>query len=401
MVRRSVSVLCDRVGEAGGTERYWETVIPALTRIGVRVQLLARRVDAGHRFGVPAIEIPWAREDEPPSAAAASCVSDTLRAVGADVVVTAGVFDSAVLDTVRTAVPRWIARIHDHRECCPNGDRLYPQFAGICSTAMGHACAMNTLVHGCIRGPRAASLRRIDARSEVRDRIGGADLVLVSSEFMARTLARNGIARERIVVTPPALPEEAFRSPPRLRSAQPTLLFAGRFVPQKGLLSLVRALGHLPAPRPRLIVAGRGEPEGRAARDLAERLGIEVDWRGWLGADELRSAIEESWAVAVPSLWAEPFGLLGIEAQALGRPAVAYDVGGIGEWITGAGIAVPRADELALAGAIERVLDTAAWSNMAIVARANAERHRLVPHVARLLELFGFDAPRVRMRNIA
>ena len=39
----------------------------------------------------------------------------------------------------------------------------------------------------------------------------------------------------------------------------------------------------------------------------------------------------------------------------------------------------------------------ATWSNMAIIARANAERHRLVSHVARLLELFGFDAPRVRM----
>ena len=38
--------------------------------------------------------------------------------------------------------------------------------------------------------------------------------------------------------------------------------------------------------------------------------------------------------VAVPSLWPEPFGLVGLDAAALGRPAIAFDVGGIGEWLT-------------------------------------------------------------------
>ena len=38
--------------------------------------------------------------------------------------------------------------------------------------------------------------------------------------------------------------------------------------------------------------------------------------------------------MAVPSLWPEPFGLVGLDAASLGRPAVAFDVGGIGEWLT-------------------------------------------------------------------
>jgi len=36
----------------------------------------------------------------------------------------------------------------------------------------------------------------------------------------------------------------------------------------------------------------------------------------------------------VPSRWAEPFGLVGLEAGVFGTPAVAFDVGGISDWLT-------------------------------------------------------------------
>jgi glycosyltransferase involved in cell wall biosynthesis len=37
--------------------------------------------------------------------------------------------------------------------------------------------------------------------------------------------------------------------------------------------------------------------------------------------------------LAMPSIWPEPFGLVGLEAASLGVPAVAFDVGGIWEWL--------------------------------------------------------------------
>jgi glycosyltransferase involved in cell wall biosynthesis len=38
--------------------------------------------------------------------------------------------------------------------------------------------------------------------------------------------------------------------------------------------------------------------------------------------------------LVVPSLWPEPLGLVGLEAARLGVPAVAFDVGGIRQWLT-------------------------------------------------------------------
>jgi glycosyltransferase involved in cell wall biosynthesis len=386
---RAITVLCDRVGDVGGAERYWETVLPAFAARGTRLRLLAREISPGAALGVDARAIGWADEDGAFSAAAARAVADELRRERADVVVTASVFDTAVLDAVRANAPRWIARVHDHRAFCPTGDRVYPQFEAPCAAAMGGACRGATIVRGCVHGPRPSSFRRIAQREAVRDRLTLADGVLVSSEHMRATCVANGIDAARVTVTPPPLPDAAYAPKPAQRPPARTLLFASRLTPRKGLCSLLGALAQMPpAERPRLVVAGTGDAEERDAQAQAQRDGVDVTWRGHLTAPELRAAIDGADAVAVPSLWPEPFGLVGIEAQARGRPAVAYRVGGIGDWIGGAGIAVERGDERALASAIGTVLDEPAWSGLASTARSHAERYRLGTHVERLLDIF-------------
>jgi glycosyltransferase involved in cell wall biosynthesis len=386
---RAVMVLCDRVGDLGGAERYWETVLPALARRVSRVRVLARTVDAGSRLAADAREVRWADEDGAGSPDAAREVAEELRREQPDVVVTASVFDPAVLDAVRAHGAGWFVRVHDHRSFCPTGDRVFPQFEAVCGAAMGAACRGATIVRGCVHGPRPSSFRRIAAREALRGRLARADGVLVSSEHMRTTAVANGIRAERVAITPPPLADDAYAAVPCGRPSARTLLFASRLTPRKGLRSLLGALAKLqPQERPLLVVAGEGEAEERDARAQAARDRIAVDWRGKLRAAELRAAIDAADAVAVPSLWPEPFGLVGIEAQARGRPAVAYEVGGIDDWIAGAGIAVRRADEDALAGAIRTVLDDAIWPRLSAAARTRAENYRLGAHVGRLLDIF-------------
>jgi glycosyltransferase involved in cell wall biosynthesis len=387
---RAITVLCDRLGDLGGAERYWETVLPALSARQVTVRLLARDVAAGANGGMTARTIRWADEDGLPSSEAARAVADDLVAHPPDVVITASVFDTAVLDAVRRHAPRWLVRLHDHRAFCPTGDRVYPQFEAPCSAPMGAACRSAAVVRGCVHGPRPSSFTRIRAREAVRDRIRGADGVLVSSEHMRATCVANGISGDRVAVTPPPLPDAAFAAAPALQPRAHALVFAARLTPRKGLRSLLGALAKIsPGERPRLIVAGEGEDEERDGRALAARTGVMVEWRGRLTAAALRGAIDEADAVALPSLWPEPFGLIGIEAQARGRPAVAYRVGAIGEWIEGAGIAVKRGDENALASAIRNVLEERTWRELSSAALARAETYRLDAHVERLLGIVG------------
>lgn len=387
---RPIAILCDRVDDTGGAERYWATVIPALLARGTSIRLMARSVVAENFFGAPASEIRWAAEGEQPVWSAGERVRSVLDSMHADTVVTAGVFDRNVLAAVRASARRWVVRIHDHRMFCPNGDRVFPQFSGICSHPMGSRCALNAVVRGCMHGAHPTSLTRLSERLALRDAVAGADAVLVSTAHMRATVARNGIAKERIHVTPPPLPEDAFCARPAAMPQRATILFAGRLEPQKGLCSLIRALAHINRRRrPALIVAGRGEDEERRARELARARRVDVRWAGWLAPPALRDAIDRSTAIAVPSLWPEPFGLVGSEAQARGRPAVAYDVGGIGEWIGHAGIAVPRGDERALARAILEIVDPRTWPIASAHARQQAERYRLTAHLAALAPVLG------------
>jgi hypothetical protein len=284
-----LAVLCDRVGDAGGAERYWETILPALAASGVRVRLFAREVAGGSGFGVAAQAIAWGDETAAPSPDAARDVAEALRTCRPEAIVTASVFDTGMLDAVRAA------------------------------------------------SPRSAALRW-DARAARRP-------------SPADAWADRG--RRRSAKLPRAKPyATASRAPTASSSRANTCV---RRAPRTG------SIGPRWRSRRRLIVAGATAADDDRSRAAAERYGIDIDWRGHLGADELRAVIDCASAVAVPSLWPEPFGLIGIEAQARGRPAVAYGVGGISEWIGDAGIAVPRGDEAALASAIRTLLDEAAW----------------------------------------
>jgi glycosyltransferase involved in cell wall biosynthesis len=387
----SLAVLCDVVGRYGGTERYWETVLPELARF-YDLRLLARVVEEPDRFGVRAEQIGWADENATPSRASADRVAQAVA--GCDAVITASVFDALVLETVRARAPRWIARVHDYRPFCPNGNKVFPQFPAVCTAQMGTACVVNTVARGCVRGPRIVSLNRIYGRMHLRDRLAQADNVLVSSGYVRGTCIDNGVAVERIRITPPPLPDAAFAAHP-IAPKTNAVLFCGRFNDQKGLSSLIRALGRIPAPqRPPLIVAGAGDSrEEHNGRLVAQRCGVEVSWRGWLSQTQVRAVIDEACIVAVPSLWPEPFGLTGIEAQARGRPVVAYDVGGVNDWLSDAGVAVPRADERAFAEAIARLTaESECWERYSHAARARAERFRLSAHIQLLREILAVNA---------
>ena len=80
---------------------------------------------------------------------------------------------------------------------------------------------------------------------------------------------------------------------------------------------------------------------------------------GWIPHKDLSTLIDEATMVAVPSVWAEPFCKVGIEAMAHGRPVVAFDVGGISDWLKHevTGYLVPWKDSTALASMIDKIYE--------------------------------------------
>jgi glycosyltransferase involved in cell wall biosynthesis len=118
------------------------------------------------------------------------------------------------------------------------------------------------------------------------------------------------------------------------------LLFAGRITPEKGsdqAIDVAEALGQP------LILAGDVYDQTYFERAIAPRVRIDRDFGmasealvgstyvGPRSRSDLLGLMSLARGVLMPSLWDEPFGLVGIEAQATGTPVVAYRRGGLAE----------------------------------------------------------------------
>jgi glycosyltransferase involved in cell wall biosynthesis len=72
---------------------------------------------------------------------------------------------------------------------------------------------------------------------------------------------------------------------------------------------------------------------------------------------ELGRFIARHRIMAVPSRWAEPFGIVALEGIGCGCVVVGTDQGGLPEAIGASGVIVPAADPKALAGGLKSLLE--------------------------------------------
>ena len=123
--------------------------------------------------------------------------------------------------------------------------------------------------------------------------------------------------------------------------------------PEKGVATLVKAAAQA---RVRLRIIGTG-PEEACLRQLAQELGGDVEFTGYLSGSQLHAAISSARAVVLPSEWYENAPISVMEASALARPVIGAKIGGIPELIredeTGFVFRAGNVD--ALAAVLERV----------------------------------------------
>lgn len=190
------------------------------------------------------------------------------------------------------------------------------------------------------------------------------DAVVVHSSRGKETLAELGVDAH-------VIPHPVFAIDPPRRDDGRTLLAFGVIRPYKGLGDAIDAARRIDDAR--LIVAGDALENVNGYR---ARAGDRVDWRlGYLSQDAVERAFSDA-TVAVfpyrPEL--DQSGSL-LQALGAGMPAVAYDVGGIGEPIErfGAGRVVAAGDVDAFTDAVRELLDDRAALE---AARAGARRAR-------------------------
>ena len=222
---------------------------------------------------------------------------------------------------------------------------------------------------------QAANWRHREYVQQRRGLAREATVFVAVSNHIKDRLVEQGFPAEKVIVHYIGIDTDFFRANPEV-PREPVVLFVGRLVEKKGCEYLIRAMARVQSsyPAARLVIIGEG-----ALRPKLEHLASEhCSSATFLGArppEEVREWMNRASVFCVPSVTArngdqEGFGLVFIEAQAMGLPVVSFASGGVPEAVANgsAGFLVPERDEQGLATNIALLLsDQQIWN------RASAE----------------------------
>ncbi|HEX6042117.1 glycosyltransferase family 4 protein [Longimicrobium sp.] len=372
----------DGVGDAGGVQNYLAAVMPAL-------------VARGH--SVAFLHLDPVRPDRPSPAPAdaphfgmagrgrAAAVAEAL-AWKPDVAFVHNMRPLEVDGDLIDAGLPVVKMMHGYFGTCVSGlkSHAWPRPV-LCGKPLGAGCFPVYASRKCGQMRPGAVLGGWRWANDQNDLFDEYAAIVTASRHMRDEYVRNGAPADRVHAIPlfPTLTGAPADAPRRFR-----VLFLGRMTAIKGGDVLIRAVADasdaLGRPIP-LTMAGDG-PQRDAWERLAGRLGVDATFTGWVNDAGRAELLRWASVLAVPSVWPEPFGLVGLEAGVFGVPSVAFDVGGIDDWLTDGvnGWLVPgdppSADEFAAALArAARAPDVLA--RMRTGAREVAERMTLDRHV--------------------
>ncbi len=350
-----IVVAHESVGTEGGVETYLLSAIQGLRERGHEIALVYyRRSEAASplRSSAP---IALGVEER-----GIDSVLDELHQWRPDVCFS---HNMGPLEVDRRLLARWpvVKMLHGYFGTCVSGLKMHAfPSACVCQRTFGPACLALYFPRRCGQLSAGAMLKGYRWASEQRELFSRYAATVVASRHMRDEMARHGAPDDRLRVLPLF---STVSSDAAAGIGEPdTVLFAGRMTKLKGghvLVSAAARATRLLGRPVRLIMAGDG-PQKEAWRSLAASLGVQVELTGWVAPEDRARVYGRGLLAAVPSLWPEPFGLVGLDAASLGRPAVAFNVGGIKEWLTdglNGRLVEPSAGEEGLARAIVSLLD--------------------------------------------
>jgi glycosyltransferase involved in cell wall biosynthesis len=365
----------------GGVSAHVQTSATILAHHGLDVRVMAARIESTEEIpGVTVYRCPDLFNDELPMA---TRLGDAL-AFGPDVIHLHQVDRPDVVDAMKVSAAVIISA-HVYSDC--SAGVYYFRPGQECTRAHGPGCVANWVGRGCGHSRNPVPLpKRYKNASRRAAALRRADLVVSYSSSVDRHLAANGLEHRRLVPFPATIAPKTGAG----HSTRRRVVFAGRLVREKGVEILIRAAREVDA---EFVICGDGRLREPLSR-LAQRTGVagRVAFRGWLSSEQLAQELADASLVAIPSIWPEPFGLVGIEALAAGRPVIASDTGGIGDWLDDgvSGLCVKPGDPHALARALNELLADPERQRTMGAAGRDAVNTRFSParHVAAILDAY-------------
>jgi glycosyltransferase involved in cell wall biosynthesis len=347
----------ERIGALGGAEVNILLTARAMRRMGHSIALahgsnggdddewrevFELRISLGDADSIGAPEVERALEQAQP-----------------DVVVLNKFSNPSVLEALADCGCPVIRMVHDHDLYCMRSYKYHYLSRKICTRAASPYCVFpcgasigrSTGTPFPLRWISYGAKRR---EIEINKRF---HRMVVATHYMKDELLRNGFAEERIEIhapvprPTPSLEEPSF-------CARNLIVFSGQIIRGKGVDVLLESLARVKSDFECVIIGdGRQRPD---CERLSTSLGLDgrVRFTGFIPQAQIAAHFRDASLAVMSSVWPEPFGAAGLEAMRCGLPVVAFDAGGIREWLLDGenGFLVPWMDRDAFADRVDRLL---------------------------------------------
>ena len=393
-----IAVVTDTPHRVGGAETYLDTLLPLMQARGHALALCTR---LARQQGVPVLA-EGASEARFAIGADRAAFLRNLDRWRPDVIFLHGLEDVDAERACRSMAPTaYVA--HTYYGTCISSAKCFQLPAPApCDRVFGAGCLVRYFPRRCGGLSPRTMVRLYRVQRQRLAMLRTSDAVLTLSRHMRTECERHGVDGRRIVVLPqwPADSDGPVPDAAAGPAGPPwQLLFLARLERVKGGALIIDALPQiavrLGAPVT-LTVAGDGPDRDRLAYRAQQAMrgsgDVSIRFAGRVDAHGRRALLAASHLLVVPSVWPEPFGLVGLEAARYGVPAVAFAVGGIPEWlhdgVTGH-LAGARPDVGALAEAVVRsVSDPREYARLRAGAAAHAASLDRGRHVGALDAVF-------------
>jgi len=332
----------DGFGDAGGVQNYLDAVAGGLASRGHELAIL-------HRDATPAPFAAAATRSLHQFTVAVEGIGPTIERIARWAPDVCFSHNMDILDVDCALIARWpvVKFMHGYLGTCIGGQKRHGfPIAQPCDRRFGIACLALYGPRHCGELTPGKFVGQYRWAREQHSLLPRYRTMVVASEHMKREFVRNGMPPSQIHVNPlfPTHTHEVVgsgfsRTKVRLQEdptyEDPCVAFVGRMTVLKGgdlLVDAVAQASTILGRTIRLLLIGDG-PQRAAWEQRASERRVLFTSTGWLNGDDRWAALRQATLLALPSSWPEPFGLVGLEAAALGIPAVAFDVGGVREWL--------------------------------------------------------------------
>lgn len=256
-----------------------------------------------------------------------------------------------------------VRMVHDHDIYCMRSYKYDYFTRKICTRAASLYCAIGCGACVVKNNSGGFPLKYVSYREKKREIALNRrfDRMVVVTDYMRDELLKNGFDAGRIEIHAP-VPR---MGDPSLRSSfsdRNLILYAGQIIRGKGVDVLLESLARVKS-NFECVILGDGNHKAKCEQ-LSRDLGLadRVHFKGFIPQEELKSYYRECSVVALSSLWPEPIATIGLEVMRYALPVVAFDAGGIKDWLIDGhnGYLVPWMDRNAFAHSLDDLLQNKA-----------------------------------------